>query len=61
MKVGDLVRLNGDRAILLEEEKLLIGIITNVGSIDGYYEVRWNDGTCDIDMIDMELVLVEET
>jgi hypothetical protein len=54
MQVGDLVwyiltcgNKDGD-----------MGIITNIGSIDGYYTVQWLDGSFSTDLVDSELEVV---
>lgn len=60
MRVGDLVRYMPDeRNVIMSRD--LFGIILNVGTIDGYYTVAWNDGSYDEDLIHSELELVNES
>jgi len=60
VRVGDLVRYMPDeRNVIMSRD--LFGIILNVGTIDGYYTVAWNDGSYDEDLIHSELELVNES
>ena len=59
MQVGDLVKYiwatsDGADPTLVN----VIGIVTNVGTIDGYYSVEWADGSYDEDLVHGELELL---
>jgi hypothetical protein len=54
MKVGDLVWY----IMICGNKDGYMGIITNIGSIDGYYTVQWLDGSFSTDLIDSELEVV---
>jgi hypothetical protein len=56
MQVGDLVWY----ILICGNKDPVMGIITNVGSIDGYYTVEWLNGDTSIDLIDSELEVVCE-
>ena len=56
MQVGDLVWY-----IMLDGHKDgFMGIIIDIGSIDGYYTVQWLDGSFSTDLVDSELEVVCE-
>ena len=54
MQVGDLVWY----ILTCGNKDPVMGIITNIGSIDGYYTVEWLDGSISIDLIDSELEVI---
>ena len=54
MQVGDLVWY----ILICGNKDPVMGIITNVGSIDGYYTVEWLDGSISTDLIYSELEVV---
>ena len=57
MKIGDLVRYIPANRIYQDN---LYGIVLNIGTIDGYFTVAWNDGSYDEDLVYSELELVNE-
>ena len=59
-KIGDLVRLSRGYGYHTKEEMDLVGVITLIRSTDGSYDVQWNDGSYDIDVVDLELELMNE-
>ena len=61
MRVGDLVRYIPDSRAVEMLKGNLYGIILNVGTIDGYYTVAWNDGSYDEDLVYSELELINES
>ena len=58
MQIGDLVKYRWATEYWGTPSVDVIGVVTNVGTIDGYYSVEWSDGSYDEDLVHGELELL---